>query len=189
MMHDPTLQRITPNASLASGSTSLSRVWQAQTVCVCGDTTSHSQTQHHSVCTAYVANRIGSKLFYTLFFAGPSSFVIYLSYMDISWSAEYYINSCEQRSIVLELYSSDFETALLLDGHYMQFCVCFTFIVLHLYYCQLCQCGTLTANFPMRNVPMNHCPRSLKERNMCSALLPHTSRYGHYCIKYGICCV
>ena len=83
MMHNPTSQRITPNASLASGPTSLSRVWQALAECVCGDTTSHSQTQHHSVCTAYVANRIGSKLFYTLFCAGPSSFVIYLSYMTL----------------------------------------------------------------------------------------------------------
>ena len=178
MMHDPTSQRITPNASSACGPTSLSRVWQAWAECVCGDTTSHSQTQHHSVCTAYVANRIGSKLFYTLFCAGPSSFVIHLSYMDTSWSAEYYVNSCEQRSIVLELYSSDFETALLMDGHYMQFCVCFTFIVLHLYYCQLCQCGTFN-----NKLPMNHCPRSLKETKMCS-LFPHTSRYGHYCIKY-----
>ena len=45
MMHDPTSQRITPNASSASGPTSLSRVWQALAECVCGDTTSHSQTQ------------------------------------------------------------------------------------------------------------------------------------------------
>ena len=29
MMHDPTSQGITPNASSASGPTSLSRVWQA----------------------------------------------------------------------------------------------------------------------------------------------------------------
>ena len=56
------------------------RPWQS----VCVVIQLHILRHSASVCTTYVAYRISSKLFYTLFCAEPSSFVIHLSYMDTS---------------------------------------------------------------------------------------------------------